>query len=259
MSVAKHARPLLFLLAALIVSCTGDVAVKDVQGDKFGYLSKTFALQSIPGGTATAITARDPGPVGFRRMVLAVTPTFVQLTGAATPPQYRMKWTLISAGGPFVQYLEEQSSNGVSTRQDYGISYRNIQDVRAQSMVHSDTQSTWVMEMKSVEGFTPLATTGSGGGGDFNMNYSWGNPMQLANMTRLAVHCTYGERYPAAKINAKLAGEAQDLSCERMNQNGVVADHTTDTLLLRYGVTIRTRAQTPSDTVLFRFDEVTIE
>jgi hypothetical protein len=257
MSIAKHG-PFLFLAAALAGGCTGDVAVKDVQGDKFGYLHKTFALQSIPTDTAKAITAKDPGPVGFRRMVLNVTPKFMQLTGAATPPQYQMKWTLLSAGGPFVQYLEEQSSNGIATRQDYGISYRNLQDVRAQSMVLSHTQSTWVMEMKSVEGFTPLATGGSSGG-DLDIHFSWGNPMQMANMSRMALHCTYGKRYPAEKINAKLAGEAQDLRCDRMNQNGVVADHTTDTLLLRYGLTIRTRAETASSTVLFQYDDVTIE
>ena len=255
---AKYARTVLACAAVCAGGCHGDVAVKDVQGDKFGYLQKSFALQSIPAGTAKAITARDPGPLGFQRMVLTVTPQFMQLTGAPTPPQYQMKWTLISAGGPFVQYLEEQSSSGVSTRQDYGISYRNIQDLRAQSMVHSDSQSTWVMEMKSVESFTPLATAGSSGG-EFNMNYSWGNPMQLANMTRLAVHCSYADRYPAEKLNAQLAGEAQDLKCARMNQNGVVADHTTDTLLLRYGVTVRTRAETASSTVLFQYDDVTIE
>jgi hypothetical protein len=256
----RRSDSLLVTLAAVLgAGCNGDVAVKDVQADKFGYLNRTFALQSIPDDSARAITTQDPGPLPFKRMTLAVTPRFVQLVGASSPPAYRMRWTLINAGGPFVQYLEEQSSNGLSTRQDYGISYRNIQDLRAQSMVLAQTQSTWVMEMKSVEGMTPLMLGGAASGAAFDIRFNWGNPAQLANMTALALHCTYAERYPAAKINAKLAGEAQDLKCERMGPEGAVNDHTTDTLLLSYGITIRTRAQTASDTIIFQYEDVSIE
>ncbi len=248
---------LLSLVAALGTGCTGNVAVKDVQGDKLGYLTKTFTLKSVPADPAKAVTARDPGPLPFHKMTLSLTPKFVH-TSSATPPEYHLRWTLINAGGPFVQYLQEQNSNGIDTRQDYGISYRNILAMRAQDMQLDHTESTFIMEMKSVDSFAPLVLDGSGSG-DFDLHYSWGNPIQIANLAHVALHCTYAGRYPASKINAKFAGDAQDLKCDRMNRNGVIETHTIDTLLVHYGVTIRTRSESASATILFQYDDVTIE
>lgn len=246
------------LTTVLLAGCAGDVAVKDVQGDKAGYLAKTFSLQSVPKDIAAAITAKDPGPLAFHKMTLAVTPKFVAMTPGSSPPNYHLKWTLINAGGPFVQYLEEQNSNGIDTRQDYGVSYRNIQAVRAQTMLLDHTESSWVMQMKSLTNFTPTVLSGAGTE-EVDFHYTWGNPIQLQGMSSLAVHCRHGERYPAAKINAKFAGEAQDLKCERTNKNGVIDSHTTNTVLLRYGLAIPTRGETASGTVLFQYDDVTIE
>jgi hypothetical protein len=246
------------LVTVLVSGCAGQVAVKDVQVDKAGYLAKTFSLQTVPKDIAAAVTAKDPGPLAFHRMTLAVTPKFVALAPGSVQPNYHLKWTLLNAGGPFVQYLEEQNSNGIDTRQDYGISYRNIQPVRLQVMQLDHTESTLVMEMKSLANFTPVTLTGPGTE-DVDLHYTWGNKIQITNMSSLATHCRYGERYPAAKLNAKFAGDAQDLKCERTNKNGVVDSHTTNTLLVRYGVAIRTRAETAAATVIFQYDDVTIE
>lgn len=245
-------------MGVLVSGCAGNVAVKDVQGDKGGYLAKTFSLPSVPKDIAAAITAKDPGPLAFHKMTLAVTPKFVATTAGSSPPNYHLTWTLINAGGPFVQYLEEQNSNGIDTRQDYGISYRNIQAVRAQTMLLDHTESSWVMQMKSLSNVTPVALSGSGTE-DVDFRYTWGNPVQLQGMSSLATHCRYADRYPARKINAKFAGDAQDLKCERTNKNGVIDSHTTLTLLVRYGIAIPTRAETANGTVIFQYDDATIE
>jgi hypothetical protein len=258
MSRNTRASAPVLVLSLLAAGCAGNVAVKDVQGDKLGYLAKTFALQSVPKDIAAAITAKDPGPLAFHRMTLAVTPKFVATVAGTAPPNYHLKWTLINAGGPFVQYLQEQNSNGIDTRQDYGISYRNLQAVRAQTMLLDHTESTWVMQMKSLGSFTPVVLSGAATE-DVDFRYTWGNPIQLQGNSSLAAHCRYGERYPAAKINAKFAGEAQDLKCERTNKNGVIDSHTISTLLVRYGLAIPTRAETASGTVLFQYDDATIE
>jgi hypothetical protein len=246
------------VFSVLAAGCAGDVAVKDVQGDKAGYLAKTFALQSVPKDIAAAITAKDPGPLAFHRMNLAVTPKFVATVAGTSPPNYHLKWTLINAGGPFVQYLEEQNSNGIDTRQDYGISYRNLQAVRAQTMLLDHTESSWVMQIKSLESFTPVVLSGAATE-DVDFHYTWGNPVQLQGNLSLAAHCRYGERYPAARLNAKFAGEAQDLKCERTNKNGIVDSHTTSTLLVRYGLAVPTRSETSNGTVIFQYDDVAIE
>lgn len=258
--MARYARAgsIIVVVAALTSGCAGDVPVKNVQSDKQGYLAKTFALPSVPSVVATAITAKDPGPLSFRKMTLSVTPKFVTLTPGTSPPNYHLTWTLINAGGPFAQYLEEQNSNGIATRQDYGISYRGVQSVRGQTMLLNQTESSWVMEMRSLDTFTALLANG-GGVGNVDFHYTWGNPAQLAGMMKLSTHCEYGASYPAAKLNPKFAGVAQDLKCEHTNKNGVVSDHSTRTVLASYGVAFRTRSESATGTVIFQIDDVTIE
>jgi hypothetical protein len=243
--------------ALLSAGCVGVVPVKNVESDKLGYLTRTFTLESMPGGVASQITTKDHGTLPFQRMVLSVTPHFTVVPGGGTPPVVHSSWTLINAGGPFVQMLEEQSSNGVDVRQDYGISYRNFLAVREQVMQLNRTDSSLIMQIKGLQTFTPLATTDAPAGG-VDIRYEWGSPIQIANLSNLSVRCDYGARYAAARLNPKLVGEAQELNCQYTNKNGIVTDRMVRALLTYYGVTVLTRKQTSTATVDFRIDEAII-
>jgi len=246
-------------VSALVVSgCTGVVAVKNVESDKFGYLSKTFSVQSVPSAVASQIAAQDHGPLPFHRMVLSVTPQVESAQVGVALQNYRSSWTIINVGGPYVQFLDEQMSNGVDTRQDYGVSYRNLFMVRGQTMLMDRTNSSLVMEAKSLQTFTPVSLGGAPGG-SLEYHYTWGNQAQLANFSDLAIHCAYGARYPASRLNARLVGEAQELNCDHVNKNGIVSDHSTRALLVHYGVAVITRNQTATAAVNFKIDNVSID
>jgi hypothetical protein len=241
----------------LTAGCVGVVPVKNVESDKLGYLTKTFTLQSVSGGVAADIKAKDAGTLPFQKIVLSVTPKFEVVPGGGTPPAYHSSWTLINVGGPYVQMLDEQTSNGVETRQDYGISYRNLLTLRGQTIHVNRTDSNMVMEVKGLQSFTPLAVSGPGAG-NVDIHYQWGTPIQLANLANLGIRCEYGARYPAARLNPKLLGEAQELSCEYTNTNGIVQDRAVRALLTYYGVTVLVRKQTATATVVFQIDDATI-
>jgi hypothetical protein len=259
MRIRSGAQALCFVAAvSLLPGCTGVVPVKSVQTDKPGYLAKTFSLQSVPTGVAAAIKAKDAGPLAFHKITLSVTPVFEGAAAGSTPQHYHVTLTLINAGGPFVQALEEMTSNGIATREDYAISYRNFLAVRAQTLLLSRTDSNFVMEIKSLDNFTPLAATAAAKG-DVDMRYGWGNQIQMANIPNLAMHCQYGEHYPAAKLNPKFAGDAQDLKCESLNSNGVVVSHTVRAFLAQYGITVMTRNQTASAIVIFQIEDAAVE
>jgi hypothetical protein len=249
--------PLLISAVLLTSGCVGVVPVKNVESDKVGYLTRTFTLESVPGGVASQITAKDNGTLPFHRMVLSVTPHFAVVPGGGTPPVFHSSWTLINAGGPFVQTLDEQTSNGVDTRQDYGITYRNFLTVREQVLVLNRTDSSFIMQIKGLQSFTPLAA-GYPPAGGVDIHYEWGNPIQIANLSNLSVRCDYGARYPASRLNPKLVGEAQELNCQYTNKNGIVTDRMVRALLTYYGVTVLTRKQTSTATVDFRIDDAII-
>lgn len=257
MKELKRLRVSLAAAALFATGCVGVVPVKNVESDPLGYLTKTFTRESIPAGVASAITSRDGGQLPFQRMVLSITPHFDVVPGGGTAPAMHSAWTLINVGGPFVQTLDAQTSNGVETRQDYGISYRNFLAVREQVIVVNHTNSSFIMQIRSLQSFTPLAVAAAPAGG-VDIRYQWGNPIQLANLSTLGMHCEYGARYPAARLSPKLLGEAQELKCDYSNQNGVVTDHMVRALLTYYGVTILIRKQTATATVKFSIDDATI-
>jgi hypothetical protein len=251
-----HALPIVCAVMVLICSCTGVVPVKDVENDKLGYLKKTFAVQTVPDAVVSQINARDNLPVSFNTMVVSLTPQFENRTPGAAQPNYHNTLTFINGGGPFVQVLEEQSSNGVDTRQEYGVAYRNLLFVRQQMLRVNETSSGLVMEMKSLKSFAPVSLAGPSS--SLNYEYEWGNHGQIANFSAHAVRCDYGQRYPASRLHPKLLGDAQDLHCDYVNSNGVVTAHAVRTLLVNYGVAVMTHNQSASATVSFKIDDVRV-
>jgi hypothetical protein len=73
------------------------------------------------------------------------------------------------------------------------------------------------------------------------------------------MRCTYGARYPAWRLNARLLGAAQEVICDHTNRRGVVADHLTRALLSHYGAAILTRNQTAAAVVNFRLQDFSLQ
>jgi hypothetical protein len=239
-------------------ACSGVVPVKNVETDKLGYLAKSFSLPSVPSAVVGPIRAADDGTLPFQRMTFSMQPVFENISGGNAPPAFHSTWTLINIGGPFVQFLDEQTSNGVQTRQDYGVSYRNLFMVRGQTLLLNRPNSSFVMEAKSLQSFTPVSINGPSQG-TLDYRYEWGNQAQLLNFTALSVSCTYGGRYPASRLHPGLLGEAQEVICDHTNRNGVVADHSTRALLSHYGVAILIRNQTAAAVVSFKVQDFSIQ
>jgi hypothetical protein len=175
-----------------------------------------------------------------------------------TPPALHSTLTLINAGGPFVESLEEQSSNGIPTNENYALRYRGLLSVREQSVPLNQRVTSWIFDIKSLKSFVPLATSNPGTG-SFDVVYETGNPIQIANLNHLAIHCTYGATYPAATLNPKLSGDAQEMACEVDNQNGVPSSHSVRVYLRQYGITVIKRNETSAATANMTIDDVRIE
>jgi hypothetical protein len=250
---------MLSLGVPLLIGCTGQIAVRDVTNDKFAYLHSKFALPNGPTGAVTAIKAQDSGTLPFQRMTFDFTGHIEVGQMGNTPPTIQSRLTVINAGGPFVETLEEVSSNGIPTREDYALRYRGLVNVREQSINLNQTISSWIWNVKSLTTFTPLAAGAAPGTGSFDEAYETGNPMQIANFRHLSIHCTYGATYQASKLNPKLSGDAQDMACEFDNQNGVAGTHSVMVLLKQYGITITRRNETAAFTTNITVDNVLIE
>ena len=232
--------------------------VKDIQTDKLRYLKDKFSTEAANKADVETITKADGGSVNFSKLVFTIVPHFTKWQSAAPPPDYKMTFTEISIGGPFVNSLDEVWSNGLPTTQTYSLTYRGALFLATQSVALSARDAPQSMVIKHLKAFTPLAVSDAGSG-EFEWVYQMAPHIQIMNFKDSYFHCTYGAAYPASKIHAKLKGNAQDLDCESRNDNNIATGHATIAVLEYYGISITRTKITASSTIEFNVEDVQID
>jgi hypothetical protein len=232
--------------------------VKDIEADKMGYLKSRFSTGVINKSVLETVTKADNASVNFSKLVFTIIPHIVKSQSTVTPPDYRTTLTYISIGGPFVDTLEELSSNGFPTTQTFFLTYRGILNLETQSVTLSAKDAPPDYTVKNLKEFSALAIADAGVG-SFEWRYQNAPHIQLMNFKDTYFHCTYGAVYPASKINAQLKGNAQDLDCEIRNDNNIVTDHSTRSVLQYYGISIPRSRNNATSTIEFTVEDVQIE
>ncbi|HVN98944.1 MAG TPA: hypothetical protein VMT49_02780 [Steroidobacteraceae bacterium] len=232
--------------------------MKDILADKMTYLKGHFSTEAVSRSVVDAITKADGGGVNFARIVFTIVPHFIKSQSATPAPDYRFTLTYVSIGGPFVDTLDELSSNGFPASQTYSLTYRGVLLLDTQYVALSEHDARPSSVMKNLKVFSPLnpAATGSG---EFEWRYQMAPHIQIMNFMDTYFHCTYGTAYPASQVNARLKGDAQDLDCEARNDNNIVTGHSTIALLQYYGVGLTRARSTAASTVEFGVEDVQID
>ena len=248
-------------LAATFFLCQSALAgesVKDIQADKWGYLRDHFSTRKAEQGVIQEITKTDAGAVNFQKLTFTVAPvvTLVQSTGA--PGEYKSTWTYIAAGGPFVSLLDEETSNGFATAQNYSLVYRGLISIYGQRVLLGSPSAAPITEMKKLKSFSAL-TVAKAGEGELDYQYEFAPSRQIMNFKQTFLHCVYGAVYPASNINAKLMGDAQDLECEFRNDNNVATAKSTHALLASYGIAITKKLVFSNRTTVFNIEDAKVE
>ena len=235
----------------LAITCAGNAVaadhVKDILADKMRYLSERFSTAAVNKSVIDTITKADSAELNFHKMVFTIVPRHPQSQNG-TPQDYQLTLTLIHAGGPFVQSLDELSTNGFPSSMTYALSYRNafFLDEQSVNLSAQDAASSYVV--KNLKAFS-AESMAENATGDFEWRYQMAPHIQIMNFKDTYYHCTYGASYEASVINFKLKGSAQDLSCDMRNDNNVVTSHVTVAKLPYYGISIiRSRTSTTSAT-----------
>jgi len=252
-----HARALALALCASQGAIAAD-HVRDIVADKWRYLKDSFSTAAISKSVVEVITKADSGNVNFHKVVFTEVPHFTKSTSSAVPPDYRVTLTYVSIGGPFVGVLDELFANGFPTTQVYSLTYRSILFLDTQSVTLSAQDAPQSFPMKNLKVFSPVAVA-IAGSGDFEWRFQVAPHVQLMNFKDTYFHCNYGTVYPASKINGKLQGDAQDLDCEQRNDNNVVTNHSTVSILQYYGIGITRAKMTTSSTIEFNVEGVQID
>jgi hypothetical protein len=253
----------IYALGVTLAACISQAAmaadhVKDIQADKLRYLKDRFSTEAANKADLETITKADSGSVNFSKLVFTIVPHFTKWQGAAPPPDYKVTLTEISIGGPFVDSLDEVSSNGFPTTQTFSLTYRGPLFLATQSVALSARDAPQSSVIKHLKAFTPLAVSDAGTG-EFEWVYQMAPHIQIMNFKDSYFHCTYGTAYPAGKIQAKLKGNAQDLECESRNDSNVATGHATVAMLEYYGISLTRTKMTATSTIEFNVEDVQVD
>lgn len=223
-------------LALLTLSgCAPMVKVRDVQADKQAFMSANFSPDKLDKDVARTVSAADPGPLGFHKMVLHLN-WQVNDDDKNKTVAFEQRVSFRSAGGSLVQERVDGSRNGVTISESYSLSYRGVLSLMFQSMNLNAAVAGLMTELKSLQHFDAANRPGSTTPLDYQ--FEVGISGQLMGFRQGRNTCTVGTDYAAAKINAQLAGEAHDLDCTAFNSNGVKISATRYAYLANYGVAI---------------------
>ena len=226
---------------SLLSGCLNPVQVKDVQQDKTGFLTSHFSPGNLPAGVLKTISSADGSQVNFKRVV------------------YQLDWdnntedkskefktnetnTVTNVGNGLVQFIMENSRNGVPVSQTYGISYRNFLTTKVQSMNLGANVAPMEMQIKSFEHFDPVSSLKTG----LKYTYKWGTTVQFMNFHDGSVSCVSDGAQPASELNKTLSGESWKMTCQFFNQNGVLGSKWTYAYLEKYGIAVAARVESPT-------------
>lgn len=218
----------------LLSGCVSPPQVKQVLGDKEGYLSKNFDPATLPEGVRREVASKDGGSIPYVRMVVDMSWT-LNSDDKEKQVKYQDKVTYINAGGPFLEELHEASRNGVPTTQRFTTSYRGILALKSEALNVGNTMAGMTFVAHDFKQFEPLRPDASK---SIEFAYTSGTTVQLMNFREGRNSCILGDSYAASRANASLEGDAQDIECTNYNANGVVSGKSHYVYLKKYGTAV---------------------
>lgn len=254
----RHSVAYLALGFGLVACAPMQVAVKDAATDKFAYLGKNFGINSVNRSVTAAIAGVDKGVMNFKKAVFTFKPEQELSSSSGPKPEYLSVSTYLNLGGPFVQELDELSSNGLAASQTYSLSYRGMRDLRYQSMRLANSLSGVMIETKAIKQFES-EMSGQSNSGRLLIEELAGTNVQIINFKTEKFTCRFGDVFLADSLSPKLSGKAQNLDCESINDNGVTTVRSKKVLLLDLGIAIPVRNEGTNYVTNFKIVDVDIQ
>lgn len=217
MRYPKKNIPSLAVLACtfLLGACASVTSVKDVAGDRPGYMKQKFSPATLPAAIAKKLPA-DPWTSGFGPLTIVEEATFEAPNGRTEA--WKATVTFTDAGNGLVQRMSEQSNNDIPFALNYSLTYRGLFDLRWQGVPLRNNVTDMLVEVKDVTRFDPLSQIDKK---EFVIAYTSGTEAQIANMPSSQLSCRTIRSLMASEVHPKLPGPALELECQRVTNNSV--------------------------------------
>lgn len=243
-----------YLIFIFLISGCGSIKpVKDIAGDKIGYLSKNFSGKSVESDVAKALPKNNSAPVNFREINVDYSIETELSNGTKDISDSTAK--NIPLGDGMVQRLIEHSRNGIASMLLFNVGYKGILNLRWQVVPLQANFSSQVFELKKITRLDPIPDHVNE---QFVMEYETGSEQQLGGFSPCRYVCNITNIGEANSIEAKLHGKATYIDCESF-VNNALSSRAKWILLNDYEVALMRETTTTSTKTAYKIKTITVD
>jgi hypothetical protein len=220
----------------------------DAPAGHAGYFAQHFSADALNPEVKAAVTHANLAPVPFGKIVVRtrdqVTPAQAAPQGGqGSPSAYVAQITLENAGQGLVRRMEIMQSDKGDSATRLELTYRGYFPFLTQSISPGASELPPVIAARKVVRFDTQTD------GHMNFTYFYGAPGTDMSADPGQVVCEAGKRYPAAQVNPAIQGQALELDCQLIDENGGVTNKVTFAYLDKYQVALLLQIKNPQSTL----------
>ncbi|RDS83014.1 hypothetical protein DWU98_07740 [Dyella monticola] len=212
-------------------------SLANVFSDTNAYAEQAFSLGALPASVRDTLNANDvaTSELSFHRITIQARSKWFKM-GTDAPQNFTEHVTYDNLGKGVIRAISTDFSNGFTYRTEISLTYRNYVGLMMQKFASSATAMPAVSAVLQFDRFEPALssdklayTMRSGYIGKPGLTQPW------------QIVCQLGRSYSGTVVNAHIAGNVREMSCQSVNANGVTTEVRDYVYLQQYGLAL-TRA-----------------
>lgn len=215
----------------------------DILRDRSGYLSQYFTFDSLNPDVKAAIARANLAPVSFNEIVVHTRDTVTMPDQQQRPSTYSGIVTMQNAGHGLVRSMQVVEDNGTEIGLSFNLTYRGYFPFLTQGVSVNSNDAPPIQVARKI---LRLDTQSHG---HIAFVYLYGNASDVLFQDPGQFLCDSGKTYPASQLGPSIGGQARELNCRAIDNNGIVTDKVTLAYLEHYGVALTLRISNDQRTV----------
>jgi hypothetical protein len=206
------------------------------------YFSQHFNADALDPDVKNALAGANLAPVPFKRIVLH-TRDAISSKGQGSQGTYTVEVAIENAGQGLVRRKETAQARGAAASTRLDLTYRGYFPFMTQNVPADKQALSPAIETRKVLHFDTSTE------GHFSFAYLYGAAGDATFADPGQVICDSGKRYNASQLNASIEGQALELHCQTIDNNGMVTNKLTLAYLEKYGVALTLHMQNQDNTL----------
>jgi hypothetical protein len=216
------------------------------------YFTQHFSTSALAAAVKDAVIDAHLSPAPFHRLIVH-TRDQVTTSGEAKPASYTSVMVLEDAGQGLIRRTQAVQSQDDNTVTRFDLTYRGYFPFLSQTIPSSANALPPTVEARKVIRFDTHTD------GHFSFVYLYGPSGQPTFADPGQVICDSGKRHAAAEVSPAIQGQALELNCQTVDNNGIVTDKAKLAYLEKYGVALILHTQNPESALDSTIVDFTVE